>query len=74
MSRNILLLSNGTVYGRQFLNHAEDEIKEFIGNRKNVLFIPYANPSGMGYDAYTQLVTTRFEMMGYTITYMKNHN
>jgi len=41
MSR-LLLISNSTVHGRGYLDHVETEIKDFVGNRTRVVFVPYA--------------------------------
>ncbi|MBO6517194.1 MAG: dipeptidase PepE [Bacteroidia bacterium] len=52
---NILLLSNSTNHGETYMNHAKEKIAQFLGNRKRVLFIPYAGVS-ISYDAYTETV------------------
>lgn len=41
MSR-LLLISNSTVHGRGYLDHVESEIRDLIGGRTRVVFIPYA--------------------------------
>jgi len=41
MSR-LLLISNSTLHGSGYLDHAEVEIRDFIGERARVVFIPYA--------------------------------
>jgi dipeptidase E len=41
MSR-LLLISNSTLHGGGYLDHAEQEIRDFIGRRVRVVFIPYA--------------------------------
>jgi len=41
MSR-LLLISNSTLHGSGYLDHAEAEIRDFIGKRVRVVFIPYA--------------------------------
>ena len=41
MSR-LLLISNSTLHGSEYLDHAADEIRDFIGKRVRVAFIPYA--------------------------------
>jgi len=40
--RRLLLISNSTLHGRGYLDHAESEIRELVGSRKNTVFIPYA--------------------------------
>lgn len=38
----VLLLSNSTVHGRGYLDHAEAEIRTFIGSGRRILFVPFA--------------------------------
>lgn len=59
---NILLLSNSTQPRRNYLDHAEAEICELLGNRKKVLFIPFAMHDR---DGYAEQNRTRFGAMGY---------
>ena len=69
MSRNLLLVSNSTLHGSGYLDHCEDEIKKLLGSSiENVLFVPYARPSGMTHDEYTKIARERFEKMGYKLS------
>lgn len=63
-----MLVSNSTLHGSGYLDHCADEIKKFLKNKKNVLFIPYARPGGMTHDEYTELARERFEKIGYKLT------
>ena len=45
--KNLLLISNSTKHGSGYLDHCEQQIKDFLGDRKRVLFFPYARPSGI---------------------------
>lgn len=60
----VLLISNSTVHGRGYLDHAEEEIKIFLGESKTVLFFPFALHDRDGYAAKAK---TRFEAMGYSL-------
>jgi dipeptidase E len=60
----LLLISNSTLYGGGYLDHAEAEIRDFLGGRKGVLFIPYALRDWKGYAGKAR---QRFETMGYTL-------
>jgi dipeptidase E len=64
MPARILLISNSTLYGRGYLDHVEEEIRNFLGAAKTVLFVPFAL-----YDrgAYAAQASARFEAMGYTL-------
>jgi dipeptidase E len=61
----ILLISNSTVHGRGYLDHAEEELRNFLGNARTVLFFPYAL---FDRDAYAAKAAARFAEMGYTMT------
>jgi dipeptidase E len=62
MSSHVLLISNSTLYGSGYLDHAEAEIRSFLGTVGRVLFVPFALYDR---DAYTTLARGRFEKMGY---------
>ena len=61
----ILLISNSTVHGRGYLDHAEEELKNFLGNARTVLFFPFALADR---DGYAAKATARFAEMGFTMT------
>ncbi len=63
MSR-ILLISNSTLFGSGYLDHAEGEIRDFLGSVRRVLFVPFALYDR---DAYAASARTRFEKMGYEL-------
>jgi dipeptidase E len=64
MSR-ILLISNSTLFGSGYLDHAEAEIRDFLGDVKRVLFVPFALYDR---DAYAASASERFKRMGYELT------
>ncbi|MGM0497902.1 MAG: dipeptidase PepE [Bacteroidota bacterium] len=60
----LLLISNSTNAGEEYLEHAKDNIKDFLDGRvSKVLFIPYAAVS-FSYDEYQQKVQKRFDEFG----------
>jgi dipeptidase E len=63
-NERVLLISSSTLYGSGYLDHAEAEIRDFMGDARRVLFIPYAL-----YDrqAYAKLARERFRRMGYDL-------
>jgi len=67
MAHNLLLVSNSTLYGSGYLDHCESQIRDVLEKRETVLFVPYARPSGMTWDEYTNLAHKRFEKMGFRL-------
>src|SRR5262244_3161622 len=63
--KHILLISNSTLYGSGYLDHAETEIRDFLGPVKRVLFVPYALHDR---DAYAATAQQRFAKMGYELS------
>lgn len=63
-NKRLLLISNSTLHGSGYLDHAEREIRDFLGAIHRVLFVPFAM-----YDreAYTALARRRMEAMGYAL-------
>src|SRR5215510_10511956 len=64
-TKRILLISNSTLHGGGYLDHAEAEIRSFLGDLKRVLFVPYAL---FERDNYAAMAQQRFEKMGYVPT------
>lgn len=44
-----LLISNSTMHGGGYLQHCEAQIRDFLGERRKVLFVPYALHDHAGY-------------------------
>lgn len=68
MSRKrLLLLSNSTNYGGEFLAHADGDIRDFLGTSvKSVLFVPFAGVT-RSFDVYAAVVRARFAELGYQL-------
>ncbi|MBL8859866.1 MAG: dipeptidase PepE [Planctomycetes bacterium] len=60
--RHLLLLSNSTLHGRGYLDHAEEAIRAHLAGRaRRILFVPFALHDRAG---YATKVRTRIESMG----------
>lgn len=59
--KRVLLISNSTLFGSGYLDHAEAEIRDFLGDTRKVLFIPFALYDR---DAYAATARERFQKMG----------
>jgi len=64
-TKHVLLISNSTLHGSGYLEHAETEIRDFLGDVKRVLFVPYAL---FDRDKYAATAKQRFQKMGYELT------
>jgi dipeptidase E len=64
-TKRLLLISNSTLHGQGYLDHAETEIRDFLGDARSIVFVPYAL-----YDrrAYTLLARDRFRRMEMELT------
>jgi dipeptidase E len=60
----IMLISNSTVHGRGYLDHAEQEIRRFLGQAQTILFFSFALHDRDGYAAKAR---DRFATMGYRV-------
>lgn len=65
MNKRILLISNSTLYGSGYLDHAEAEIRDFLGDLKRVLFVPFALYDR---DKYAATAQQRFAKMQYELS------
>lgn len=59
--KRLLLISNSTLYGSDYLDHAAAEIVDFLGAVQRVLFVPFALADR---DAYAAQARARFAAMG----------
>lgn len=63
-NKRLLLVSNSTLHGSGYLDHAEREIRDFLSAIRRVLFVPFAMRDR---EAYTALARRRLEAMGYAL-------
>lgn len=58
--KRVLLISNSTLFGSGYLDHAESEIRDFLGAVRRIAFLPFA-----AYERgkYTAQARARFERM-----------
>lgn len=64
-AQRVLLISNSMLHGSNYLDHAAEEIRNFLGEIKKVLFVPYALYDR---DAYAATARERFQRMGYDLS------
>ncbi len=62
--RNLLIASTSTVYGKPYLSYMKDDIIELYRDTDEIVFIPFARPSGMTWDEYTAVARKFFSSIG----------
>lgn len=58
--KNILIASTSTLHNGSYLDYLLPELQTFFANCTEIIFIPYARPSGISHDNYTQKVREAF--------------
>ena len=65
--KNILLASTSTLFGGKYLEYLQDEIKDLFSGVDEIVFIPYARPSGLSHDEYTAKAAGFFATLGIAV-------
>jgi len=68
----LLLISNSTNAGEPYLHHPKEQIKNFLGGIKKVLFLPYAAVT-FSFDEYESKVRQRFSEFGVEVDSIHRH-
>lgn len=55
-----MIASTSTIHGSGYLEYLMPTLNAFFADIKTILFIPYARPSGISYDGYTEIVKNAF--------------
>lgn len=61
---NCLLASTSTIYDGTYLGYLFDSLKDLYKDTNEIVFIPYARPSGISYDEYTSIAEIYFRKIG----------
>lgn len=59
--RKLMLISNSFSHGRGYLEHCADDLLDFLGSTRRLVFIPYALAD---WDGYMKIVREGFDRMG----------
>ena len=65
--KNLIIASTSTVHGSGFLEYLKDELLIHFKNTNEILFVPYARPSGISHEQYTSKTNTFFESIGKSV-------
>jgi len=58
--KKLLIASTSNIYGSGYLEYIIPTLEDFFSNVSEIVFIPYARPGGISYDAYTAIVREAF--------------
>jgi len=72
--KKMLLASTSTIYGQKYLEYLYEEIKVLFSGCQNILFIPYARPSGISHLDYTNKTKKVFRSINLRILDYKAEN
>ncbi|MGB0176044.1 MAG: dipeptidase PepE [Owenweeksia sp.] len=59
----LLIVSTSKIHGSAYMSYLLDEVKDFFKSDE-IVFIPYARPSGISYDEYTEAPRKAFADIG----------
>ena len=66
--QKLIIASTSTIYGGSYLEYLTEALTDLYAGVDEILFIPYARPSGMTFDAYTQVASDFFKKIGIKVT------
>lgn len=58
--KKLIIASTSTIHGSGYLEYLLPTLTLFLKNVDTILFIPYARPSGISYDSYTEIAKKAF--------------
>ena len=58
--KKLIIASTSTIHGSGYLEYILDELKTFFNGTSQIIFIPYARPSGITYNEYTAIALKAF--------------
>ena len=60
--RQMIIASTSKLHGQKSLQYLEKPLKNLLGKRKTLLFIPFARPGGISHQAYTEHISAVFPL------------
>ena len=65
--KHIIIASTSTVHGSSYLDYILEELSVFFKEVKTIVFVPYARPSGISHDDYTEVAKKAFAKIGINV-------
>ena len=60
--KQLIIASTSTLHSGQYLDYLLDDLKIHFKNIDDIVFIPYARPSGITHDEYTKKAAKAFQL------------
>jgi len=67
LMKRLIIASTSTVHGKGYLEYILPELATFFNGISEILFIPYARPSGISHEEYTEKANIQFQKIGITL-------
>ncbi len=64
---NVLLASTSSLFGGKYLEYIKEKIAELFSGIDEIIFIPFARPSGISYDDYTEIAKNFFAQININV-------
>lgn len=65
--KSLILASSSAIYGSGYLEYLLPELEQLYKDIKEIVFIPYARPSGISYEEYTLIAKKAFLNIGIVV-------
>ncbi|GGD24562.1 dipeptidase PepE [Hyunsoonleella pacifica] len=62
--KNAIIASTSTIHGSGYLEYILEELSLLFKDVETIVFIPYARPSGISHDDYTEIASKAFSKIG----------
>ncbi len=62
--KKCIIASTSTIYGSGYLEYLLDTLADFYSDVSEIVFIPYARPSGISHDDYTEIANKALQKIG----------
>jgi len=62
--KKMIVASTSTVFGSGYLDYILTELKVLFAHTQEIIFIPYARPSGISHDDYSSVAEKAFKAIG----------
>jgi len=65
--KKLIIASTSTIHGSGYLEYILDHLEHFFKGCKTITFIPYARPSGISHNDYTEKARQAFQKINKSV-------